>query len=226
MPQVTERYWSKLQTSVAYKEGDLLADLEAPAAPLISGYGSSRSAGSRASLTQLVPGDGRPRRLSPRECARLQGFPEAYRLPSEPMAWYRAIGNAVPVPMAAAVAAQLLDALQGGHRPLCGARAALRCAARACKEPEDFGKMKAVKHDTMQNSSSIIIKYQGYQANVHDYFMIITIIYLKSIGNAAVLVVKVEIGLSRGICSRSRDGQVQIAGKGISVRHFLEAWQV
>lgn len=50
--------------------------------------------------------------------------------------------------------------------------------------------------------------------------------YLKSFGIDAILVVQVEIGLSRGICSRSRVGQVQIAGKGISVRHFLEAWQV
>lgn len=41
--------------------------------------------------------DGRPRRLHPRECARLVGFPDSYRLSSIPNQAYRQLGNSVVV---------------------------------------------------------------------------------------------------------------------------------
>ena len=54
-----------------------------------------------------------PRRLSPRECARLMGYPDAYRLDqvSETQV-YRQCGNSVVVPLITAVAKQLIKTLE------------------------------------------------------------------------------------------------------------------
>jgi DNA-methyltransferase (dcm) len=50
-----------------------------------------------------------PRRLTPRECARLQGFPEKYVIPvSDPNA-YKQFGNSVAVPVIRAIAKQMLS---------------------------------------------------------------------------------------------------------------------
>lgn len=48
-----------------------------------------------------------PRRLTPRECARLQGFPDSFRIPVSDTQAYRQFGNSVAVPVIAAVAAAL-----------------------------------------------------------------------------------------------------------------------
>jgi DNA (cytosine-5)-methyltransferase 1 len=45
-----------------------------------------------------------PRRLTPRECARLMGFPDTYRIPVSDTQAYRQFGNSVVVPVIAAVA--------------------------------------------------------------------------------------------------------------------------
>jgi DNA (cytosine-5)-methyltransferase 1 len=50
-----------------------------------------------------------PRRITPRECARLQGFPETYKLVGSDASIYKQIGNAVPVPV---VKALFLDFLR------------------------------------------------------------------------------------------------------------------
>jgi len=50
-----------------------------------------------------------PRRLTPRECARLQGFPEEYKIVVSDVNAYRQFGNSVVVPLIEAVA-QLLVA--------------------------------------------------------------------------------------------------------------------
>jgi DNA (cytosine-5)-methyltransferase 1 len=49
----------------------------------------------------LIPqGEGEnPRRLTPRECARLQGFPDSFRIPVSDTQAYKQFGNAVPVPV-------------------------------------------------------------------------------------------------------------------------------
>jgi DNA (cytosine-5)-methyltransferase 1 len=47
--------------------------------------------------------DGRARRLTPRECARLQGFPDSYKLLDNDNAVYKQMGNAVSVPVIEAV---------------------------------------------------------------------------------------------------------------------------
>lgn len=50
----------------------------------------------------------RPRRLTPRECARLQGFPENFIIPVSDTQAYRQFGNSVAVPVVRAVAEKIL----------------------------------------------------------------------------------------------------------------------
>ena len=45
-----------------------------------------------------------PRRLTPRECARLQGFPDSFIIPVSDTQAYRQFGNSVVVPLINAVA--------------------------------------------------------------------------------------------------------------------------
>ena len=48
----------------------------------------------------LIPQEGKnPRMLTPRECARLQGFPENFILPRSRSAAYKQMGNSVAVPV-------------------------------------------------------------------------------------------------------------------------------
>lgn len=49
----------------------------------------------------------RPRRLTPRECARLMGFPESYEIPVSDTQAYRQFGNSVVVPAVTAVAEEM-----------------------------------------------------------------------------------------------------------------------
>jgi len=60
----------------------------------------------------LVPQEGKnPRLLTPRECARLQGFPDSFRPHPTRSAAYKQFGNAVPVPVVQRVAENILEAL-------------------------------------------------------------------------------------------------------------------
>ena len=67
----------------------------------------------------LIPqGDGKnPRRLSPRECARLMGYPDQYRIDrvSDVQA-YRQCGNSVIVPLITAVSEQIIKTLQNTQK--------------------------------------------------------------------------------------------------------------
>lgn len=57
-------------------------------------------------------GDGkRPRRLTPRECARLMGFPDTFRIPVSDTQAYRQFGNSVVVPVMREVARIMLPHL-------------------------------------------------------------------------------------------------------------------
>jgi len=62
----------------------------------------------------LIPrGPGRnPRRLTPRECARLMGFPETFTIPVSDTQAYKQFGNSIVVPVATAIARQVVVALQ------------------------------------------------------------------------------------------------------------------
>lgn len=60
----------------------------------------------------LIPQDGiNPRRLTPRECARLQGFPDEFKIPVSDNQAYRQFGNSVTVPLIKAVGKQLIEEL-------------------------------------------------------------------------------------------------------------------
>ena len=63
-----------------------------------------------------------PRIITVREAARIQGFPDAFVFPGQPMTRYKQIGNAVPPPLAHALAAALLPpVLRCGERGESGA---------------------------------------------------------------------------------------------------------
>jgi len=53
------------------------------------------------------------RRLTPRECARLQGFPDSFKIPVSDTQAYKQFGNAVSVPVATEMAATLKNYLLG-----------------------------------------------------------------------------------------------------------------
>ena len=53
--------------------------------------------------------NGRARKMTPRECARLQGFPDTYKLLDNDNAVYKQMGNAVSVPVIEAVVTDLIE---------------------------------------------------------------------------------------------------------------------
>lgn len=60
--------------------------------------------------------DKNPRRLTPRECARLQGFPEEFLIPVSDSQAYKQFGNSVSVPVIRAIANEMIKTLkQGGQ---------------------------------------------------------------------------------------------------------------
>jgi DNA (cytosine-5)-methyltransferase 1 len=52
-----------------------------------------------------------PRKLTPRECARLQGFPEKYIIPVSDTQAYKQFGNSVAVPVIRAIAKRMIEEL-------------------------------------------------------------------------------------------------------------------
>ena len=78
------------------------------------GYGIADRGGSTRTLSARYYKDGseilleqknkNPRRLTPRECARLQGFPDTFQLNGSDSAMYKQFGNSVVVPAVRAVA--------------------------------------------------------------------------------------------------------------------------
>lgn len=63
----------------------------------------------------LIPrGDGQnPRRLTPRECARLMGYPDTFKIEVSDTQAYKQFGNSVAVPLVTAVAQELADLMTG-----------------------------------------------------------------------------------------------------------------
>lgn len=57
-----------------------------------------------------------PRKLTPRECARLQGFPDEYIIPVSDTQAYRQFGNSVTVPVIRSVASLMMGAYWDGLR--------------------------------------------------------------------------------------------------------------
>ncbi|MDR0928506.1 MAG: DNA (cytosine-5-)-methyltransferase [Oscillospiraceae bacterium] len=60
----------------------------------------------------LIPQEGKnPRRLTPRECARLQGYSDAFKIPVSDTQAYKQFGNSVVVPLVSAVARLVVEKL-------------------------------------------------------------------------------------------------------------------
>jgi len=60
-----------------------------------------------------------PRRLTPRECARLMGYPDAFKIPVSDTQAYRQFGNSVVVPVVERIAKRVVETLRlpADHRP-------------------------------------------------------------------------------------------------------------
>lgn len=105
---LTDRLWQYLQDySDKHKAkgngfGFGLTDMNGIARTLSARYYKD---GSEVLIPQL---NQNPRRLTPRECARLQGFPDEFLIPVSDTQAYKQFGNSVTVPLIQAVAKQLI----------------------------------------------------------------------------------------------------------------------
>jgi DNA (cytosine-5)-methyltransferase 1 len=110
---LSDKLWSYLQ---AYKEkhrkagngfGFGLANLEGVTRTLSARYHKDGS-------EILIPraGSSNPRRLTPRECARLMGYPDTFIIPVSDTQAYKQFGNSVAVPVVSAVAKELVRNLE------------------------------------------------------------------------------------------------------------------
>ena len=62
----------------------------------------------------LVPQNGKnPRRLTPKECARLMGYPDDMKIVCSDTRAYKQFGNSVAVPVVTAICTQVVDVLEG-----------------------------------------------------------------------------------------------------------------
>jgi DNA (cytosine-5)-methyltransferase 1 len=84
-----------------------------------------------------------PRRLTPRECARLMGFPSDMEIPVSDTQAYRQFGNSVVVPVVAAIAKQMIAALQGNKKPSRPQSGATRPRDRKVRAKADGGGRRA-----------------------------------------------------------------------------------
>jgi DNA (cytosine-5)-methyltransferase 1 len=126
--ELNKEQWTKVQRLYAKKNLDAsrdgCIDLDGKAPTLISQY---HRVGSFSTKYVFEEADGtprnkggllRPRFFTPRECCRLQGFPESFQVPSleqhgesQVAHFYRGIGNAVTPPVVTAIATRLLNML-------------------------------------------------------------------------------------------------------------------
>jgi len=115
---LSDKLWSYL---VAYAEkhrargngfGYGMPDLEGITRTLSARYHKDGSE----ILIKKVNQNQNPRRLTPRECARLMGFPENFVIPVSDTQAYRQFGNSVVVPVVHQVALNLVEAIVG-ERP-------------------------------------------------------------------------------------------------------------
>lgn len=108
---LTDHLWNYLQD---YKEkhrkkgngfGYSIADLDSYSRTLSARYHKDGS-------EILIPQNGKnPRMLTPRECARLQGFPDTFEIPVSDTQAYQQFGNSVPVPVIEFLAREVLKTL-------------------------------------------------------------------------------------------------------------------
>ncbi len=83
-----------------------LANIERPANTIVARYGKDGK-------ECLIPQLGKtPRKLTPRECARLQGFPESFILPHSDAPAYKQFGNSVAVPVIEKIAGAIVKTIK------------------------------------------------------------------------------------------------------------------
>ena len=109
---LSDKLWNYLQ---AYKEkhakkgngfGYGLADLNSYSRTLSARYYKDGS-------EILIPQEEKnPRRLTPRECARLQGFPDSFKIVVSNTAAYKQFGNSVAVPVVERIAERVIQAIE------------------------------------------------------------------------------------------------------------------
>lgn len=81
------------------------ADIDKPSSTIVARYGKDGK-------ECLIPQIGKPpRMLTPRECARLQGFPERFIIPVSKCQAYRQFGNSVAVPVIRKIAEKIVELL-------------------------------------------------------------------------------------------------------------------
>lgn len=102
---LTENLWKYLQ---AYKEKHSAAG-NGFGFGLVTGESVTRTLSARyyKDGSEILVSQGsrkRPRRLTPRECARLMGYPDTFKIPVSDTQAYRQFGNSVVVPVISAVA--------------------------------------------------------------------------------------------------------------------------
>lgn len=78
--------------------------------PNASGITLSAFGGGAASKTGAYLVNGRVRKLTPRECARMQGFPDSFAIPANRNVAYRQFGDSVSVPVLNQIFIKVLDA--------------------------------------------------------------------------------------------------------------------
>lgn len=108
---LTDHLWNYLQEYAEKHRakgngfGFGLVDLDGPSRTLSARYFKDGS-------EILIPQKGRnPRRLTPRECARLMGFPDSYKIPVSDTQAYKQFGNSVVVPVVEAIAKRIAKTL-------------------------------------------------------------------------------------------------------------------
>ncbi len=112
---LTDKLWTYLQNYAAKHKakgngfGYGLTDIDGISRTLSARYYKDGS-------EILIPqGASNPRRLTPRECARLQGFPDKFKIPVSDNQAYRQFGNSVVVPLIQAVAKQIIKVLENNN---------------------------------------------------------------------------------------------------------------
>lgn len=109
---LTDNLWKYLQNYAEKHQkagngfGYGLVDLNGPSRTLSARYYKDGS-------EILIPQEGKnPRRLTPSECARLQGFPDDFKIIVSDAAAYKQFGNSVPVPVVEKIAESMMKALE------------------------------------------------------------------------------------------------------------------
>lgn len=114
---ISDKLWSSHQARTKRNQAKgngfrhNLVDLNGVANTLTSRYGKD-------GRENLIPqGDKNPRMLTPRECARLMGFDDSFRLPIHKTPSYKQLGNSVCVPIIEKIAGGISEHLKANDEP-------------------------------------------------------------------------------------------------------------